>query len=163
MLLQILWHGSRLQNWPGILKKGLLVAPPGVQRNGSTFGEGLYFTDKVEKAHYYCHTPAGMRSVLLLSEVALGESVAMMPLDDGKQYVRRDAGGRHDSSQYHSCRGVGSCSPDARGNVVDADGAIWPVGVPVSDLSQCMHHSEYIIFNPTQTRMRFVVVVQPPH
>lgn len=146
------------------MKKGLLVAPPGVLPNGSTFGKGLYFTDKVEKAHQYCVTPLGMRSVLLLSEVALGESVVMVHSDDGKQYVRRDAGGRHDSSQYHSCRGAGSCSPDARGNVVDADGAIWPVGVPVPDASKReRHHTEYIIFNPTQTRMRYVVVVKPSH
>ncbi|RLN90208.1 hypothetical protein BBJ28_00001885, partial [Nothophytophthora sp. Chile5] len=54
-LAQILWHGSHLANWLGILTEGLRIAPPEVASNGRTFGKGLYFTDKVTKAQAYCH------------------------------------------------------------------------------------------------------------
>jgi poly [ADP-ribose] polymerase 1 len=50
---RILWHGSRLSNWLGILTHGLLISPPGVPQNGNSLGAGLYFTDKISKAMAY--------------------------------------------------------------------------------------------------------------
>lgn len=163
----MLWHGSHVSNWMGILTDGLRIAPPDVASNGRTFGKGLYFTDKVSKAQAYCHCrPAASggasQCVFLLNEVALGESKEMVNSDDNaRQYVHATAGGRTKQGQFQSCKGVGSCCPDPRGDVLDDHGAVWPLGKPVQPKDRTgLHHSEYIIYNPHQTRMRYVVLAR---
>lgn len=39
---QLLWHGSRLTNFVGILSNGLKIAPPEAPVTGYMFGKGLY-------------------------------------------------------------------------------------------------------------------------
>ena len=41
--IQLLWHGSRLTNWCGILGQGLRIAPPEAPVTGYMFGKGVYF------------------------------------------------------------------------------------------------------------------------
>lgn len=52
-----LWHGSRNMNILGILKKGLLIAPPEAPRSGLAFGRGLYLADKSTKSLNYSLYP----------------------------------------------------------------------------------------------------------
>ena len=40
---RLLWHGSRLTNWVGILSQGLRIAPPEAPVTGYMFGKGVYF------------------------------------------------------------------------------------------------------------------------
>uniref|UniRef100_A0AAV1UMD3 Poly [ADP-ribose] polymerase n=1 Tax=Peronospora matthiolae TaxID=2874970 RepID=A0AAV1UMD3_9STRA len=165
---RILWHGSHLANWSGILSEGLRIAPPEVASNGRIFGKGLYFTDKVTKAQAYCHcrpTNGHNQCVLALSEVALGACKEMLNSDDNaKQFVHTGSGGRANEAYFHSCKGVGSCRPDSSGDVVDTHGAIWPLGKSVQPEKRTgLHHSEYIIYNPNQTRMRYVVLAESPY
>ena len=51
---QLLWHGSRLTNWVGILSQGLRIAPPEAPVTGYMFGKGVYFADMVSKSANYC-------------------------------------------------------------------------------------------------------------
>ena len=37
----LLWHGSRLTNWVGILSQGLRIAPPEAPATGYMFGKGV--------------------------------------------------------------------------------------------------------------------------
>ncbi len=37
---QLLWHGSRMTNWIGILSQGLRIAPPEAPVTGYMFGKG---------------------------------------------------------------------------------------------------------------------------
>ena len=46
---RLLWHGSRLTNWCGILSQGLRIAPPEAPVTGYMFGKGVYFADMVSK------------------------------------------------------------------------------------------------------------------
>jgi poly [ADP-ribose] polymerase len=164
----MLWHGSHVANWLGILSEGLRIAPPDVASNGRTFGKGLYFTDKVSKAQAYCHCrPVASGSsaspcVFLLSEVALGSCKELVNSDDNaKQFVHVSSGGRAKDEAFDSCKGVGSCCPDPRGDVMDDEGAVWPLGKPVQPKERTgLHHSEYIIYNAHQTRMRYVVLAK---
>lgn len=72
---QLLWHGSRLTNWMGILSQGLRIAPPEAPVTGYMFGKGVYFADMSSKsANYCCTTPASNTGVMILSEVALGNT-----------------------------------------------------------------------------------------
>lgn len=70
---KLLWHGSRITNFAGILSHGLRIAPKEAPVTGYMFGKGVYFADMVSKSANYCSTnlssPTGL---LLLCEVALG-------------------------------------------------------------------------------------------
>ena len=66
----LLWHGSRLSNYGGILSQGLRIAPPEAPTTGHMFGKGVYFSDCVSKAANYVHSEDV--GLLLLCEVALG-------------------------------------------------------------------------------------------
>lgn len=69
----LLWHGSRLTNFVGIISQGLRIAPPEAPCTGYMFGKGVYFADSVSKSANYCCTshsnPVGL---ILLCDVALG-------------------------------------------------------------------------------------------
>ncbi|KAM7298231.1 poly [ADP-ribose] polymerase 1 [Ixodes scapularis] len=70
---KLLWHGSRLSNYAGILSQGLRIAPPEAPVTGYMFGKGIYFADMVSKsANYCCTSPSNPVGLLLLCEVALG-------------------------------------------------------------------------------------------
>ena len=68
---QLLWHGSRLTNWCGILSQGLRIAPPEAPSTGYMFGKGVYFADCSSKSANYCFAnKQSSTGVLLLSEVS---------------------------------------------------------------------------------------------
>lgn len=71
---KLLWHGSRLTNFAGIISQGLRIAPPEAPVTGYMFGKGIYFADMVSKSANYCATnPTHPRGMMLLCEVALGD------------------------------------------------------------------------------------------
>ena len=71
---QLLWHGSRLTNFVGILSQGLRIAPPEAPVTGYMFGKGVYFADMVTKSANYCFTNRDNNTgLMLLCEVALGD------------------------------------------------------------------------------------------
>lgn len=69
----LLWHGSRLTNFVGIISQGLRIAPPEAPCTGYMFGKGVYFADSVSKsANYCCSSPSNPIGLILLCDVALG-------------------------------------------------------------------------------------------
>ena len=50
---ELLWHGSRNENFIGILQKSLLIRPSGAVYTGSMFGDGIYFANKARKSYGY--------------------------------------------------------------------------------------------------------------
>lgn len=52
----LLWHGSRLTNFVGIISQGLRIAPPEAPVTGYMFGKGVYFADMCSKSANYCFT-----------------------------------------------------------------------------------------------------------
>uniref|UniRef100_B4DV82 Poly [ADP-ribose] polymerase n=1 Tax=Homo sapiens TaxID=9606 RepID=B4DV82_HUMAN len=66
----LLWHGSRMSNWVGILSHGLRIAPPEAPITGYMFGKGIYFADMSSKSANYCFASRLKNTgLLLLSEV----------------------------------------------------------------------------------------------
>ncbi|ESQ51717.1 hypothetical protein EUTSA_v10016190mg [Eutrema salsugineum] len=139
----LLWHGSRLTNFVGILNQGLRIAPPEAPATGYMFGKGIYFADLVSKSAQYCYTckenPVGL---MLLSEVALGE---VHELTKAK-YMDKPPRGKH------STKGLGKKVPQ------DSDFAKWrddvtvPCGKPVSSKVKAseLMYNEYIVYNTAQ-------------
>jgi hypothetical protein len=67
----LLWHGSRLSNFVGILSQGLRIAPPEAPVSGYLFGKGIYLADMSEKSIHYCRSHGSDAALILLIEVIL--------------------------------------------------------------------------------------------
>ncbi|XP_071397216.1 poly [ADP-ribose] polymerase 2 isoform X1 [Centroberyx affinis] len=152
----LLWHGSRLSNWVGILSQGLRVAPPEAPVTGYMFGKGIYFADMSSKSANYCFTNQRNNvGLLLLSEVALGDSNEL--LDADYEANKLPAG-------KHSTKGLGQTGPDSK-NSVTLDGMTVPMGPGVKtgvgkDGGYSLLYNEFIVYNPAQTRMRYLLRIQ---
>ena len=62
----LLWHGSRISNFVGILSSGLRIAPPEAPSSGYLYGKGLYFADMLSKSLMYCRASSSNNDVLIL-------------------------------------------------------------------------------------------------
>ena len=73
---RLLWHGSRVTNFAGILSQGLRIAPPEAPVSGYMFGKGIYLADMSSKSANYCVSEeSGGTALLLLCEAELGDPV----------------------------------------------------------------------------------------
>lgn len=50
---KLLWHGSNVSNFLGIMSQGLRIAPPEAPATGYMFGKGVYFADMLSKSFQY--------------------------------------------------------------------------------------------------------------
>lgn len=107
----LLWHGSRLSNYVGIISQGLRIAPPEAPVTGYMFGKGIYFADMVSKSANYCGTsvnnPIGC---ILLCDVALG-----VP----NELTQADYNANELPPGTHSTKGTGKTAPN---EVIEMDG-----------------------------------------
>ncbi|XP_043700475.1 poly [ADP-ribose] polymerase 2-like [Telopea speciosissima] len=149
----LLWHGSPLTNWIGILSTGLRIATLQTPVAGKMFGRGVYFADMFSKSAHYCResyvTKAG---VLLLCEVALGE---MDELRCAKYNADQLPAGKL------STKIIGSTAPDSSMSKTLKDGVIVPLGKPKEQPGPkgFLYYNEYIVYNVEQIRMRYIVQV----
>ncbi|KAH9729441.1 poly (ADP-ribose) polymerase 1 [Citrus sinensis] len=152
----LLWHGSRLTNFVGILSQGLRIAPPEAPATGYMFGKGIYFADLVSKSAQYCFTdkknPVGL---MLLSEVGLGEVYELKKA----KYMDKPPDGKH------STKGLGKTVPQESDFVKWRDDVTVPCGKPVPSnvrASELMYN-EYIVYNTAQVKMQFLLKVRFHH
>jgi hypothetical protein len=73
----LLWHGSNIQNFMGILAQGLRIAPPTSNITGHAFGKGIYLADMFEKSWNYSYNQSGKYIFMLLCETALGNMLEL--------------------------------------------------------------------------------------
>eukprot|EP00397_Hematodinium_sp_SG-2012_P002683 GEMP01002691.1.p1 GENE.GEMP01002691.1~~GEMP01002691.1.p1 ORF type:complete len:761 (+),score=170.30 GEMP01002691.1:194-2476(+) len=144
---QLLWHGSRLTNWVGILSQGLRIAPPEAPVSGYMFGKGVYFADCVSKSANYCSTSREHnRGLLLLCEVALGEM---------NEKIHADYHANNLPSGKLSTKGLGRIAPMSD---VNKDGLTIPLGkigetkVPNATL----WYNEFIVYDTDQIRPAYL-------
>ncbi|GMH02358.1 hypothetical protein Nepgr_004197 [Nepenthes gracilis] len=149
----LLWHGSRLTNFVGILSQGLRIAPPEAPATGYMFGKGVYFADMVSKSAQYCCTdrknPVGL---MLLSEVALGEVYELKKA----KYMDKPPKGKH------STKGLGKTVPQESEFEKWKDEVVVPCGKPVDarvKTSELMYN-EYIVYDTAQVKMQFLLKVR---
>ncbi|XP_073144779.1 poly [ADP-ribose] polymerase 2 isoform X2 [Henckelia pumila] len=149
----LLWHGSRLTNWAGILSQGLRIAPPEAPSTGYMFGKGVYFADMFSKSANYCcayhNSPSG---VLLLCEVALGDMAELLAANYNADRL---------PPGKLSTKGVGGTAPDIKEARTLEDGVVVPLGKPKAQPGSkvSLLYNEYIVYNVEQIKMRYVVHV----
>ena len=76
-----LFHGTRTQNLPGIIKNGLLIRPAGAVITGDMYGSALYFSSNSTKSINYTSIKSSYwsggrddRAYLFLNDCALGNT-----------------------------------------------------------------------------------------
>eukprot|EP01156_Anaeramoeba_ignava_P002449 Anaeramoba_ignava/a218427_146.p1 GENE.a218427_146~~a218427_146.p1 ORF type:complete len:748 (-),score=248.10 a218427_146:142-2385(-) len=149
----LLWHGSRLTNFVGILSQGLRIAPPEAPVTGYMFGKGIYFADMCSKSANYCHaTPSNNIAFMLLCEVALGKKKKL----EGSKYMEKPPKG------FNSTKGCGRTIPDPEKFHEMEDGVIVPYGKPVQSKKhgRSLLYNEYIVYRENQARIRYLLKVK---
>ncbi|KAK3085759.1 hypothetical protein FSP39_008277 [Pinctada imbricata] len=154
---QLLWHGSRLTNWVGILNKGLRIAPPEAPVTGYMFGKGVYFADMSSKSANYCFTTRAKNTgLILLCEVALGTTNDLLAADYKADKL---------PSGKHSVRGLGAIAPDPTTTKTLPDGMKVPIGkgknTGVKNPSgYTLNYNEYIVYDTKQIKMKYLLRVK---
>lgn len=145
----LLWHGSRLTNWVGILSQGLRIAPPEAPVSGYMFGKGVYFADMVSKSANYCFTnPSNNVGILMLCEVAMGKM---------RELTNADYNASNLPKGYHGTKGCGSTAPPET-SYVDHDGMKVPIGAGErTDKQGGLLYNEYIVYDVAQIRMKYLI------
>jgi len=149
----LLWHGSGTSNYIGIMSEGLRIAPPSAPVSGYAFGKGIYFADMFAKSYPYCRSTPGEHSFMLLSEVALGKMHEVKV----PTYTEQVPDG------YDSVLGLGRRGPDFSQSIVLPNGVRIPISGAVEHVRKAdepyrhLEYNEYIVYNPTQVRMRYLV------
>ncbi|RNF04362.1 putative poly(ADP-ribose) polymerase, partial [Trypanosoma conorhini] len=148
---QMLWHGSRVTNFIGILSQGLRIAPPEAPCTGYMFGKGIYLADVCTKSASYCHAAADTNvGLMLLCEAALGKQSSLT----AAAYMEKPMPGTD------ATKGVGSYFPDPAGAEV-VDGVLWPKGrVKQEAIASSLIYPEHIIYNVAQCKMSYLVQVK---
>ncbi|XP_034661708.1 poly [ADP-ribose] polymerase isoform X1 [Drosophila subobscura] len=146
---KLLWHGSRLTNFAGILSHGLKIAPPEAPPTGYMFGKGIYFADMVSKsANYCCTSQQNSTGLMLLSEVALGDMLECT----AAKYVTKLP------KDKHSCYGHGRTMPNPKETYMRDDGVEIPLGKAVTDenFKSSLLYNEYIVYDIAQVNVQYL-------
>ena len=149
----LLWHGSRLPNWAGILSQGLSIPPPEAPVSGYMFGKGVYFADMVSKSAKYCFASRNSNiGILLLCNVALGNCNEKLHADYNANNLPPDK---------HSTKGCGRTAPPVN-SYIDHQGAKVPIGKGETDTNpNCsLLYNEYIVYDTKQIQMKYLFKVR---
>ena len=153
----LLWHGSRLTNWVGILSQGLRIAPPEAPSTGYMFGKGLYFADVSSKSANYCFaTPSNNQGCLLLCEVSLGNTNNLLAAD----YDASDL-----PAGTHSTFANGKMVPDPTEDFVMEGGCKVPLGKIKKTSANnpsgyTLNYNEYVVYDINQVKFRYLLRVK---
>jgi poly [ADP-ribose] polymerase len=127
---RLMFHGSRIRNWVGILSRGILlpkiVVSLGVNRTDAGWlGNGIYFGDAACTSAFYTSPGRSGTRYMSLARVALGRM---------KDYTKITYGLAGPPSGYDSCHGVRHSSKQ---------------GSQFAD-------DEYVIYNPAQQKLEYL-------
>jgi len=149
---KLLWHGSRLCNFVGILNQGLRIAPPEAPTTGYLFGKGIYFADRISKSAPFCQpSKTNTTGLLLLCDVAVGnpyevkkpEFITQLP--EGKQ----------------STLVLSKMVPDPNKNETAEEQVVVPSGpsIPTNLQDVFVQDQEYVVYQ-RQSQIRYLVQVK---
>ncbi|KAF1364362.1 PARP-domain-containing protein [Lizonia empirigonia] len=157
---RLLWHGSRVTNFAGILGQGLRIAPPEAPVSGYMFGKGIYLADMSSKsANYCCHYQSGGTALLLLCEAELGNPVHELT------HSSYTAGEDAKAKGMVSTLGKGRVGPnqwkDAGCVHPSLAGTLMPdVAIELGDTNvdgAYLQYNEYIAYDVAQVRLRYLL------
>lgn len=132
---QLLWHGSRNQNFLNILKTGLLIRPSCAIYTASMFGDGLYYATKAKKSLGY--------TSLSGSYWANGNEhkayLALFTVNLGKQ--------KHIYSHTSECNHF-------------TEKNIYPYNSVFAHAGNSLYNDELIVYNTNRASIRYLIEVK---
>ncbi|KAJ4341757.1 hypothetical protein N0V95_007111 [Ascochyta clinopodiicola] len=160
---RLLWHGSRVTNFGGILGQGLRIAPPEAPATGYMFGKGIYLADMSSKSANYCfHYQSGGTALLLLCEAELGDPVH--ELTNASYTAGEDAKAKGMCSTWgkgrvgpNQWKDAGCVHPSLAGTMMP-DVATDPGNTNVQ--GAYLQYNEYIAYDVAQVRLRYLLRVR---
>lgn len=148
----LLFHGSRLSNWAGVLSQGLRICPPEAPCSGYMFGKGIYMTDVFSKAALHCFARQSRPYGLVgLMEAVLGDQHKVR---DSDCYLHETL-----PPGKLSTFGMGRNAPDPSQTLVWENMSV-PLGhlIPVNRHAS-LNYNEFIVYQPTHVRLKFLMKV----
>lgn len=134
--VDLLWHGSRNENWWSIFQKGLMIRPSNAVLTGAMFGNGVYFADKAQKSIGY----TSMRGSYWASGSSSTGLLALYEIHQGRQKNILHWSSSHSQLDEAKMKREGFDSVFAKGG---AD----------------LRNNEYITYNTNQSTIRYIVEV----
>jgi len=116
----LLYHGSMMFNFIGLLSQGLKIAPPEAPATGYMFGKGVYFADMFDKSFAYAARGYGQQEsyLMLMCEVVLGKSKELLQAENIEKLEH----------PYHSVKGCGKMGPGYKHTITLPNGVKIPYG-----------------------------------
>merc|ERR1719237_636909 len=153
----LLYHGSRLSNWAGILSQGLRIAPPEAPVTGYMFGKGVYFADMSSKAANYCFPSRSQPyGLLLVCEVSRGNAKELVAADPGADQLPKG---------LKSVSGLGRVAPSKMEKLPGSDDLLLPMG-PAKNTKVAkmkgytLNNNEFIVYDTRQIKMKFLAKIR---
>lgn len=142
----MLYHGSVVSNFIGILSQGLRIAPAEAPSTGYMFGKGVYFADTFQKSYGYSARGGSNKQqqndLMLLCEVALGKSKELRQPDQNIDHVEEP---------YHSVKGCGKMGFTEENVLVLPNGVKIPQGSMQNKVTDNQYYqlqyNEFIVYN----------------
>ena len=150
---KLLWHGSRMTNFVGILSQGLRIAPPEAPSSGYLYGKGVYFADMAKKSSHYCY-PVNNIALILLGEVSLGEEDQRTNIDFNLPSTLK--------KKANSIHALGRLEPSGGEYIGENKDIFVPNGdANISEKNgNCNDFAEYIVYNVDQIRLRYLLKIK---
>jgi poly [ADP-ribose] polymerase len=162
---KLLWHGSRLTNFVGILSQGLRIAPPEAPVSGYRYGKGVYFADQASLSVNYCRTYGSSNFCMLLADVALGKPAELT----SDQYMEKPL------AKTNSTLAIGSWVPsnekkmelrkpklpsNSKASAIDHSVEV-PLGKPVSKtVKTACYENQYIVYDVGQAKLQYLILFE---
>lgn len=150
---KLLWHGSRTVNFPGILSEGLRINS-GATTTGAMFGNGLYFANCSTKSAQYMRVSGSGLGIMILCDVALGNTYDCLQSNSSLNAKKLPTG-------KHSTWGQGKLTPTLHTYINRPEGYTIPFGsLTDSGKQSSLQYDEFIVYNASQIKIRYLAVVQ---
>ncbi|KAF9877171.1 hypothetical protein CkaCkLH20_05437 [Colletotrichum karsti] len=160
---RLLWHGSRVTNFGGILSQGLRIAPPEAPVTGYMFGKGIYLADMSSKSANYCNShSSGGEALLLLCEAELGDPIQKLT------NASYNAGDSAKAGGMLSTWGQGRTGPSKWMDASCVDPSLQGIQMPDTTVtpgdtgiqSAGLFYNEFIVYDVAQVRLRYLFRVK---
>ncbi len=147
----LLFHGQKMTNFATILTHGLQMPAADAPSTGLVFGKGIYHTDCFSKAVINSFFQlSGNICYILVNEVALGTINRTLVSDYAATGVKEGT---------NSTLGAGRLGVNPANATTTPEGIAVPMG-PVketTDKTSQLQFDEYVVYDPTQIRMRYLL------
>lgn len=147
---QLLFHGSHLVNFMGIMSEGLRIPLSTQVSNGSVLGKGIYFANSISKSFNYCRSDeTNNQGCVLVCEVAVGNPQVVYGPNETIL-----------PSTYMSRFAQGKSSPNEK-DYIKVDNVTIPYGKLITkNIDSSFLYDEFVVFSKDRYKFRYLLQLE---